>query len=166
MCGSCHLDRSSNQACIKCWNWRQKDQIILATGRGILADFWVPHEIDRWNFQHMLNLWFSEASQNLSSYNFYFHCFIGGTNMKNSKNNEFTFLFLAMSKKKNETMWNFRIKIIQPFLYLEGAAQKFTGTVFNPTTKIFQFDTNFNIRRSVQMTWSPQIVDAIQDFEF
>ena len=23
-----------------------KDQIILATGRGILADFWVPHEID------------------------------------------------------------------------------------------------------------------------
>ena len=24
----------------------QKDQIILATGRGILADFWVPHEID------------------------------------------------------------------------------------------------------------------------
>ena len=24
----------------------RKDQIILATGRGILADFWVPHEID------------------------------------------------------------------------------------------------------------------------
>ena len=23
-----------------------KDQIILATGRGILADFWVPHGID------------------------------------------------------------------------------------------------------------------------
>ena len=23
-----------------------KDQIILATGSGILADFWVPHEIE------------------------------------------------------------------------------------------------------------------------
>ena len=30
--------------------------------------FWVPHEIDSWNFQHMLDLWFSEASQNLSSF--------------------------------------------------------------------------------------------------
>jgi hypothetical protein len=37
------------------------DQIILAMVWGILADFWVPHEIDSWNFQHMLDLWFSEA---------------------------------------------------------------------------------------------------------
>jgi hypothetical protein len=50
-----------------------KDQIIL-------TDFWVPHEIDSWNCQHMLDLWFSDASQN-----FYFHCFIGGTKGKNSK---------------------------------------------------------------------------------
>ena len=35
---------------------------------GILADFWVPHEIDSWNFQHMLDYWFFEASQNLSSF--------------------------------------------------------------------------------------------------
>ena len=40
----------------------QKDQIILATGSGILADFWVPHEIDSWNFQHMLDLKNSEAT--------------------------------------------------------------------------------------------------------
>ena len=46
----------------------QKDQIILALVWGILTDFWVPHEIDSWNFQHMLDLWFSEASQNLSSF--------------------------------------------------------------------------------------------------
>ena len=43
-------------------------KIILALVWGILADFWVPHEIDSWNFQHMLDLWFSEASQNLSSF--------------------------------------------------------------------------------------------------
>ena len=48
--------------------WMKKDQIILAMVWGILSDFWVPHEIDSWNFQHMLDLWFSEASQNLSSF--------------------------------------------------------------------------------------------------
>ena len=30
-----------------------------------------------WNVQNMLDLWFSEAFQNLSSF-IYFHCFIGG----------------------------------------------------------------------------------------
>ena len=50
------------------WKKHQKDQIILALVWGILADFWVPHEIDSWNFQHMLDLWFSEASQNLNSF--------------------------------------------------------------------------------------------------
>ena len=43
-------------------------QARMAPGSGILADFWVPHEIDSWNFQQMLDLWFSEASQNLSSF--------------------------------------------------------------------------------------------------
>ena len=46
----------SDRFCLK------KNQIILATGRGILADFWVPHEIDSWIFQHMLDLWFFETS--------------------------------------------------------------------------------------------------------
>ena len=34
---------------------------------GILADFWVSHEIGSGNFQHMLDLWFSVRFQNLSS---------------------------------------------------------------------------------------------------
>ena len=33
---------------------------------GILADFWIPNEIDSLNFQHILLFWFCEASQNLS----------------------------------------------------------------------------------------------------
>ena len=40
--------------------------IILPTAGGVLADFWVPNEIDYWNYQHMLLFWFREASQNLS----------------------------------------------------------------------------------------------------
>ena len=64
-----------------------KDQIILATGRGILADFWVPHEIESWNFQHMLDLWFSEASQNLSSFRqLLFSLFHGGDQREKSEN--------------------------------------------------------------------------------
>ena len=43
----------------------QKDQIILAPGRGILADFWVPHEIESCNFQNLLVFGFPETSQNL-----------------------------------------------------------------------------------------------------
>ena len=46
----------------------KKDQIILPMDWGILADFWVPNEIDSWNFHHMLDLWFCEAFQNLSSF--------------------------------------------------------------------------------------------------
>ena len=63
-----------------------KDQIILALVWGILADFWIPHEIDSWNFQHMLDWWFSEASQNLSSFRqLLFSLFHGETKGKNSK---------------------------------------------------------------------------------
>ena len=57
--------------------FQRKVQIILAIVWGILADFCVPHERDNWNVQNMLDLWFSEASQNLSSF-IHFHCFIGG----------------------------------------------------------------------------------------
>ena len=32
----------------------QKGLIILAPAGGVLADFWVPNEIDSLNFQHML----------------------------------------------------------------------------------------------------------------
>ena len=45
-----------------------KDQIILATGQGILADFWVPHEIESCNFQNFLVFEFLETSQNFISY--------------------------------------------------------------------------------------------------
>ena len=43
----------------------KKGLIILPTAGGVLADFWVPNEIDSLNFQHMLLFWFREASQNL-----------------------------------------------------------------------------------------------------
>ena len=42
-----------------------KFQIILATGRGILADLWVPHDIEHCNFQNLLVFGFPETSQNL-----------------------------------------------------------------------------------------------------
>ena len=35
--------------------------------RGILADFWVPHEIESCNFQYWLVFGFPETSQNLIS---------------------------------------------------------------------------------------------------
>ena len=44
----------------------QKGLIILPTAGGVLADFWVPNEIDSLNCQHMLLFSFREASQNLS----------------------------------------------------------------------------------------------------
>jgi hypothetical protein len=40
----------------------------LVTGRGILADFWVPHEIESCNFQNLLVFGFPETSQNLISF--------------------------------------------------------------------------------------------------
>ena len=46
-------------------NIREKDQIILATERGVLADFWVPHEIESCYFQNLLLFKFPETSQNL-----------------------------------------------------------------------------------------------------
>ena len=49
-------------------NIREKDQIILATERGVLADFWVPHEIESCTFQNLLVFRFSETSQNLISF--------------------------------------------------------------------------------------------------
>ena len=71
----------------------------MATGRGNLADFWVPHEIDSWNFQHMLDLWFSEASQNLSSFRkLLFSLFHGGDHRENSKSlPRLTIVFLMFS---------------------------------------------------------------------
>ena len=51
------------------------------------GDFWVPNEIDSWNFQHMLLFWFREASQNLSLFRqLFFHSFQGGTKGKMLKN--------------------------------------------------------------------------------
>ena len=49
------------------WGNHQKDQIILAPGRRILADFWLPHEIESCNFQNLLVFGFPETSQNLIS---------------------------------------------------------------------------------------------------
>ena len=39
-----------------------KDQISLATGPGILADFWVPHKIVRCNVKNLLVFGFPETS--------------------------------------------------------------------------------------------------------
>ena len=51
------------------------------------GDFWVPIEIDSWDFQHMLLFWFREASQNLSLFRqLFFHGFQGGTKGKMLKN--------------------------------------------------------------------------------
>ena len=61
----------------------QKDQIILTSGRGILADFWVPHEIESWDFQHVLNLKPLKILAHLD--NFYFRCFKGEDQRENSK---------------------------------------------------------------------------------
>ena len=64
-----------------------KGLIILPTAGGVLADFWVPNEIDSLNFQHMLLFWFREASQNLSLFRqLFFHSFQGGTKGKMLKN--------------------------------------------------------------------------------
>ena len=64
----------------------RKDQIILATGRGILADFWVPNEIDRCNFQNLLAFRFPETSQNLISFReLLFSLFQKGDPLKKSK---------------------------------------------------------------------------------
>ena len=52
----------------------QKDQIILATGRGILEYFWVPQDIESCSFQNLLVFGFPETCQiwyHLD--NFYFH---------------------------------------------------------------------------------------------
>jgi hypothetical protein len=46
----------------------QKDQIILAMVWGILADFWVPHEIESCNLQNFFVFGFPETSQNLISF--------------------------------------------------------------------------------------------------
>ena len=52
-----------------------------------MADFWVPHEKDNWNFQHMLDLRFFEASKNLSSFRqLLFSLFHGGDQRKKSEN--------------------------------------------------------------------------------
>ena len=66
----------------------QKDQIIFPTGRGILADSWVLHDIESCNFQNLLDLWFREASQNLSSFRQFFFIVSeqGGTKGKKLKN--------------------------------------------------------------------------------
>jgi hypothetical protein len=45
-----------------------KDQIILATDRGILADFWVQDDIKSSSFQIQLVFGFPETTQNLMSF--------------------------------------------------------------------------------------------------
>ena len=48
--------------------WSLKGPIILATRQGILADFWVPHEIESCNFQNLLVFRFPETSESLISF--------------------------------------------------------------------------------------------------
>ena len=49
-------------------NYHQKYQIILATGRGILVDFWVSDDIESCKFQNLFVFGFPETSQNLMSF--------------------------------------------------------------------------------------------------
>ena len=46
--------------------FRGKGSDHLAHSWGVLADFWVPNEIDSVNLQRMLLFWFLETSQNVS----------------------------------------------------------------------------------------------------
>ena len=53
------------------------------------------------------------------------------------------YLFIAMSKKP-ESLWNFCIKIMQPFLYLEAAKKLISQELFkNTKTKIFKIQQKF-----------------------
>ena len=53
----------NNHSCLFVYFPFWKDQIILPLVWNILADFWVPHEINSWNFQHLLDLGFHETSK-------------------------------------------------------------------------------------------------------
>ena len=58
----------------------------MATGRGILADFWVLDDIESCNFQNLLVFRFPETSQNLMSFRpFLFPLFHGNFKGKNLK---------------------------------------------------------------------------------
>ena len=73
--------------CTNIFGKNQKDQIILATGRGNLADFWVPDDIESCNFQNLLVFGFPETSQNLMSFRqLLFSLFHGGDQRKKSEN--------------------------------------------------------------------------------
>ena len=66
-------------SCLKVYKGEQFSQIWMPT----CDSFWVPNEIKSWDFQHMIHLWFREASQNLSSFRqLFFHSFQGGTKGK------------------------------------------------------------------------------------
>ena len=56
----------------------------------------------------------------------------------------FTFFVFCHVKKMSQTMRNFHVKIMQPFLNLDCAPQKFTGTVEKPN--------NQNISNSMQIS--------------
>ena len=76
-----------------------KGLIIVRTVLIALVPFWVPNELDSWNFQHMLLFSFREASQNLSLFRqLFFHSFQGGTKGKMLKNcHNYTLVFQHFS---------------------------------------------------------------------
>ena len=66
----------------------------MATGRGILADFWVPDDIESCNFQNLLVFGFPETSQNLMSFRqLLFSLFHGGDQREKSENSKMTLTF-------------------------------------------------------------------------
>ena len=66
--------------------WSLKGPIVLATGQGILADFWVPHEIESCNFHNLLVFKIPEISQNLILFSqLLFSLFQMGDPLKKSK---------------------------------------------------------------------------------
>ena len=58
-----------------------------------MADFWVPHEIECWIFQQMLDLEFSETSQNFSSFTYttFFFIVSKGDQRKNAEKPVYSF---------------------------------------------------------------------------
>ena len=80
---------------------------------------------------------------------------VGRQILKLSSNFEMFIYFFVFYwiKKKDELLCNILIEIIQPFLYLEGASKYISQKKHN-NKNLLIFDTNFNIQRPVQMTWS------------
>ena len=92
------------------WRFKKKcfwDVLTFSDG-----DFLLLNEIDSWNFQQMLDLGFSETSQNFSSFRqLFFYSFQGKKTQKpmySFGNFSAFFLWKESCLKKGEILWGFR----------------------------------------------------------